>query len=300
MNTRRARLGLLIFFAVLIPLTGLVEAIIVRRSLPIPRAVLILVLMWIPALASLVARLAAREGFGDLSLRISGRDGARALVIAAAFPLAVGALAYGAAWSAGLAAFQAPEEDPALLLPLWIVPLSGSPAARFAQSLGLHLTIGALSGAVFAAGEEIGWRGYLVPRLIDARVPAPIPLSGLLWAAWHWPLALGSTGEHRLLTLALFTLVLLPIGGLMARLRFESGSVLPAIVMHALWNELIGIVFGGSTVNEGIWLGESGILVVGASIVLAAPLLWRGWAGRRAPSEAPYAEMTFFGRAALK
>lgn len=291
MDSRRARLSLVVFFAVLAPLSGLVEAVIVRRALPVPRSVLILALMWVPALASVAARLAAREGFADLSLRVAGPHGRRAIVIAVMFPLLVCAAAYGVAWGAGLASFQAPDEDPALLLPLWMVPLSGSPIARLAQSLGLHLTIGAVSGCVFAAGEEIGWRGYLVPRLIDARIPAALPLSGLLWALWHWPLVLGSHSPHRLLSLALFTVLLIPMGGVFARLRLESGSVLPAIVLHGLWNEIVGIVFDGFTPDGGLWLGESGFLVVGASSLLSAALLRGRYPARRSPDEAPYATL---------
>jgi membrane protease YdiL (CAAX protease family) len=274
-NARRARRGLLVFFAVLIPLSALVEALILRRTFKLPRGTLVLALMWVPALASVVARLATREGFGDLSFRVSGRPGARAVLIAVAFPLLVGAIAYGVAWSAGLAAFKAPDENPALILPLWMVPLSGPPAARLLQAIGLHLTIGAVSGCVFAAGEEIGWRGYLVQRLLEARVPWAIPLSGVIWAMWHWPLALGMKSPNVLLTLSLFTLVLIPIGALMAHLCLESRSVLPAILLHALWNELIGLVFGPFTVNEGIWLGESGILVVAVSTLLSLPFILR-------------------------
>lgn len=299
-DVRRARRSLLVFFAVLIPLSGFIEALIVRRTVFLARGVLILILMWIPALASLVARLALREGFDDLSLRISDRRVARALFIAAAFPLLVGAIAYGIAWSTGLAAFEAPLEDPVFILPLWMVPLSGSPAARFAQSLALHLSLGALSGCVFAAGEEIGWRGYLVPRLIEARVPWALPLSGVIWAVWHWPLVLGSKDPNKLLSLCLFTLVLIPTGGLMARLCLESGSVLPAILSHALWNELLGIVFDGFTVKPGIWLGESGILVVGVSTLLATPFLLGRWSARRSPGAEPYAELGFLSRPELR
>jgi hypothetical protein len=84
-NARRARRGLLVFFAVLIPLSALVEALILRRTFKLPRGTLVLALMWVPALASVVARLVTREGFGDLSFRVSGRPGARAVLIAVAF-----------------------------------------------------------------------------------------------------------------------------------------------------------------------------------------------------------------------
>ena len=34
----------------------------------------------------------------------------------------------------------------------------------------------------------MGWRGYLLPRMIEARIPQPILLSSLIWGAWHLPI----------------------------------------------------------------------------------------------------------------
>ncbi|MCC6557121.1 MAG: CPBP family intramembrane metalloprotease [Polyangiaceae bacterium] len=293
-DVRRARRGLLVFFAILVPLSGLFEALKIFRVRTLGPVPVIFLLMWTPAVASFVARIALREGFGDLSLRLGGSRGRRAVLLAAAFPLAVGALAYGLAWTTGLAAFAAPDQDLVIMHPAWLVPLTGSPAVRFARLLATHLTIGALDGCLWAAGEEIGWRGYLLPRLVDAKIPLAAPLSGLIWAAWHWPLAWGSSmfPDGRFLPLALFTLVVIPIACAMARQRLETGSLWPAIVLHGVWNEILGLVFGPCTVKEGIWLGESGILVAIASFLLLLPFLRGRWAARRTPGAPPYAELT--------
>jgi len=74
-----------------------------------------------------------------------------------------------------------------------------------------------------------------------------------------------------------FTVVVIPIGCYMARQRLETGSVWPAIVFHAVWNDVIGLAFGASTDKEGIWLGESGILVAAASVLVLVPLLRGRW-----------------------
>jgi membrane protease YdiL (CAAX protease family) len=34
---------------------------------------------------------------------------------------------------------------------------------------------------VLVSGEEIGWRGYMLTRLIDAGVPRPVLASGAIW-----------------------------------------------------------------------------------------------------------------------
>ena len=41
------------------------------------------------------------------------------------------------------------------------------------------------------AGEEIGWHGYMLTRLVDAGMAKPILTSGLIWGLWHVPLILG-------------------------------------------------------------------------------------------------------------
>ncbi len=51
------------------------------------------------------------------------------------------------------------------------------------------VTYGPLINTFFALGEEIGWRGFLYPRL-KARFGRRHGwlLGGAIWGAWHWPL----------------------------------------------------------------------------------------------------------------
>src|SRR5205085_48045 len=42
----------------------------------------------------------------------------------------------------------------------------------------------------FTLGEEYGWRGYLLPRLLPLGEVRASALVGLLWAVWHLPLLL--------------------------------------------------------------------------------------------------------------
>jgi membrane protease YdiL (CAAX protease family) len=59
----------------------------------------------------------------------------------------------------------------------------------------------------------------------------------------------------RVLTLLLFTLVVITVAVAMARLHLESGSMWPPIVLHGVWNEALS-VFDGATPTESLWLGE--------------------------------------------
>jgi hypothetical protein len=123
----------------------------------------IFLFMWTPALASFVARLAAGDGFGDLSFRWRGPAVRRAMAWAIAFPLGVGALAYGGAWATGLASFDPPTDVVLLDLPSWVVPVTGPPLLRFGVQLAVYLTIGSLAGCVWTAGDDVA-RAGLEPR----------------------------------------------------------------------------------------------------------------------------------------
>jgi hypothetical protein len=62
--------------------------------------------MWTPAAASVVARLWLHEGFGDVSFRVGGRRGWKAIGMALVFPIIIGLVAYGIAWATGLVQFN--------------------------------------------------------------------------------------------------------------------------------------------------------------------------------------------------
>src|SRR3712207_4134091 len=98
----RSRRGLAIYFAVLVPLSAVFQAIVIITG----NFSWIWALMWSPAAASVVARLVLREGFADVSFRLGGRRGWKAIGLALIFPIVVGLIAYGIAWVTGLVRFD--------------------------------------------------------------------------------------------------------------------------------------------------------------------------------------------------
>jgi membrane protease YdiL (CAAX protease family) len=259
-----ARRGLAVYFAVLVPGSGIVEWLILRKGESIGHYPwLIFLLMWMPAIASFVARAVRREGLADVSFRFGGREGGRAVILALAMPLIVGGIAYGAAWAFGLAAFTTPPA-----LPDWLHAPRG-----FVPYLVVALTLGTAVGMLWAGGEEIGWRGYMLPRLVEAGVPAPLLVSGLIWAAWHLPLILSgqyASGPHPVLSAGIFVVDVIGIALVIGTLRLRSGSVWPAIVLHAAWNSIIQGPFDRSATGPGatLWVGESGLLVAAVSLTV--------------------------------
>jgi uncharacterized protein len=200
--------------------------------------------MLAPALASCVARLVMHEGFADVSFRLGGRRGTYAIVLGLVLPLLVGGLAYGTAHLTGLAGF-APSLPPFLAL-------SAGPLVRFAAMLALAATAGTVILLPSAAGEEIGWRGYLLPRLIQAGAPSPVLLSGRIWGSWHLVPDVFrnyAAGPSPLFSATNVLVTRTTFGAILAWMRLATGSIWPCIVAHAAWNAMINRAFDRATVD---------------------------------------------------
>jgi membrane protease YdiL (CAAX protease family) len=275
----QARRGLVIYFALLIPLSAVLEGLAVITG----NAVWVYALMCVPTLASVVARLTLRQGFADVSFRLGGQRGWRAIGIGFILPSVIGIVAYGTAWTLGLAHFVGRTQAFGLTLP---------PALVFAILVVLYSTINAVLTSVLAAGEEIGWRGFMLTRLIDAGVPRPILVSAAIWGLWHLPLILAGSyaaGPSPVLSAALFLIGAIAFGTVIAWLRLESGSIWPAIVLHGVWNSVIQGLFDRSTTGPAalLWTGESGILTELVLIVAALIVARRARLLLRQPPRMP-------------
>ncbi|MEO8800230.1 MAG: type II CAAX endopeptidase family protein, partial [Polyangiaceae bacterium] len=237
MTTReRARRGLFVYFAFVLVGSGICEgAMIAKGGLISDHVMLALANMWVPGLACIFARLWLKEWFGDVSFSIASTRFSRLLAFGWLTPVVIAAVAYGIAWGTHLEAFAAPASANPLVASRPVV-------LRFALSLVLNVSLGTVVAAISAGGEELGWRGFMLTRLVDAEVPHPVLVSGLVWSAWHLPLiasGLYAAGPHPLLSCALFTLSTTAGGMIIARARLESGSIWPAIAFHSSWNAVL-------------------------------------------------------------
>lgn len=96
-----ARRGLAVYFGLVVVISGAIEAYLIMNP-ELFGTFWVLALMWSPALASVIARLVLREGFSDVSFRFGGLRTLPWYALGLGVPLAVGILAYGAAWLTGL------------------------------------------------------------------------------------------------------------------------------------------------------------------------------------------------------
>ncbi len=281
-SRHQARRGLAIFLAAVVLITGIFDVVMIITLNPL----WILPRMFAPAAASVVARLVLREGFADVSFRFGGRLTWKYIGLALIFPMIIGLVAYGTAWVTGIAQFD-PQPSAGVGAQL-ASDIASSPLLVFVIMFALSTLVWVFPQTLVAAGEEIGWRGYMLTRLIDAGVPRPILVSGVIWGLWHMPIVFNPGNDSSpwpaLSAVALMGTVVLS-GYVYARMRLETGSVWPAIVLHGAWNSIFQTAFVPATTGAGAvwWVGESGILTL-IALLVAAIIFSRGrWAILREP-----------------
>jgi membrane protease YdiL (CAAX protease family) len=174
------------------------------------------------------------------------------------------------------------------------VPDLGIPITALVALQFVNVLVGAFVNLVPALGEELGWRGWLLPKLMPLGTFRALLLSGVIWGLWHAPLVLlgynypGLPGWLGLTMMVGFTVI---IGTIFGWLRLRSQSVWPAALAHGSLNAAAGfsLVFAAADQSidtaQATILGWSGWLVPIALIaVLVATKQFK-----RAPVDEPQA-----------
>lgn len=273
----RERKGLLIFLLLTFGLTWAVEIGLVRRyDLGSPISIALLVgVMFLPGLSALFVRLAVeRQGFADAGLRWGG---GRYYLAGWLLPISFGLAAMGlSVW------LRQAEFDP------WMAELMVKIHERVPSSdlppperIRVYLILGSLTQVVVinfipCLGEEFGWRGYLLMRLLPLGAGRALVLTGVIWGVWHAPIILQGHNypDHPLLGVPLMIGFCVLLGIILGWVRLASGSVFPAAVGHASVNGPGSTPLAFMRGRNDITTGLTGLL--GQAAMLAFVLvLWR-------------------------
>ncbi|HUX07473.1 MAG TPA: type II CAAX endopeptidase family protein [Acidobacteriota bacterium] len=229
--------------------------------------------MWSPGIAAIVTCLIFQRNLRGLGW---GWGKTRYQVLSYILPAAVALIAYSIVWLTGLGAFYQPEGFGAHNARMF--GLGSNPP--LALGIALKATFVFLISLIFALGEEIGWRGFFVPRLSKLTSFTGVGLiSGVVWAVYHSPGILFLeyyNGVNRWTSLLCFTVMIVALSFIMAWIRLKSGSLWTAAIFHASHNVFIQGVFDQLTKDTGVTFYFTTEFGAGLAVVysIVAIYLW--------------------------
>lgn len=132
------------------------------------------------------------------------------------------------------------------------------PAVFISRQLVSGIVAGCTINAVFAFGEEYGWRNYMVSALEGVGFWKKALLIGFVWGIWHLPLILlgHNYPQHPVAGVGMMCVFCILAGAIELYLVLKSGSVYPAAIFHGTINALAGLVLllveGGNDLTVGL------------------------------------------------
>ena len=116
-------------------------------------------------------------------------------------------------------------------------PTPGKPTGSL---LAILTFVGVPIGTLLAFGEEFGWRGYLLPKLLPLGEVKAALIVGLIWGPWHLPVlivGLNYPGQPIIAVLAVFLLSATLLSFLHTRFYVASGySLIAVALLHGSLN----------------------------------------------------------------
>jgi len=240
------------------------------------RGLYVLGMMWCPGIAALLTCKLLKIPYSELGWRWPQT---KYVLLAYFVPVAYALIAYLGVWISGYGKFYNPEYLAHATeafgwkgMPAWMVI---SIAILFTGTLGI------IRSTSSALGEEIGWRGFLVPQLMKGMsFTKTALLSGIIWGLWHYPALIlldYNSGTPAWYGLTCFTIAIVSVSFAFAWIRMKSGSLWPAAIMHASHNLFIQSILTPITAETN--LTKYAIDEFGAALpvvcVIVAILFWR-------------------------
>lgn len=205
-------------------------------------------LMWSPGLAAIITSLLFKR---DLNL-IGWKWGkTRYQTGSVLVPLLYVTITYVIIWLVGWGGFPNPERLQKITtsfgfeaLPVWLTVL-----------IYCILAVIYCLPDANALGEEIGWRGFLVPILFkELGYTKTSFIVGIIWAVWHYPILLYTdynSNTPAWYGLTCFTVGVIATSFISTWFRIKSGNIWTATLIHATHNLSIQLIFTPFTiVNE--------------------------------------------------
>lgn len=218
---------------------------------------LIIILMWCPATAAFIVRKMYYSRKKVLGWNVCN---IKYIVIGFLIPPIYLFLSYGLYWA-----------------------ITNTYSGNWPQIGWVSIILSIISTLILVAGEEIGWRGFLVPKMKEVwGFKKAVIYSGIIWTVSHLPLMIAgqyNEGTPFWYQIPVFTVEILAINAIMAILRIKSGSVWPAIIVHGIHNFLDQAVMSGLTLTDSskslYFVGETGFITALCIVAIAVVMVYK-------------------------
>ena len=153
----------------------------------------------------------------------------------------------------------------AMNIPVWAIV-----AITVVSGLFAGITINAL----FAFGEEVGWRGYLLRQFHGQPFISTAVFIGIIWGLWHAPLILlgHNYPQHPVAGVFFMMAMCIPLTIIIQYIRLKSGSVIVAAIMHGTYNAVAGTTLFFLNEPNDLLDGCTGIAGITVLVVVAFAL----------------------------
>lgn len=196
-----------------------------------------LLAMFVPTVAHILTRLFTREGFKNTYLGLYFKGNARYYIASVGVKLLESTVAMFLIWAIFMKGVSFSDT---FLTGEWQVK-----TGTFLQQLAISIIL------FFPAfGEEWGWRGYMMPKLMEL-MPKPVAIlvGGIIWGLWHTPLTVSGHNfgtEYKFypwLGILLMCLYCVLLNAFLTLLTERTRSIYPASFCHMVNNNLsVGIL----------------------------------------------------------
>ncbi len=176
-----------------------------------------------------------------------------------------------------------------------------SPATVVAVQILVAITLAPLLNVIFALGEELGWRGFLLRELLPLGQWKAILISGVIWGIWHAPAVMQGLNYPGYPVLGVFMMIIFCVllGAIFSWLYLNTASPWAPALAHGAVNAVAGlpvlffqpgfnVAFGGTLATPPAWLAMALFL---AWLVftrrLPVDLSAVGWPGVEDPAQSP-------------
>lgn len=206
-------------------------------------------IMWCPALAAFATLWLNGRKAAELGWKWPSRKYA---AMSWYIPLLYAGIAYAIVWIGGLGGFPNHQFMQTLVERMGLRISPAGSTLVYVLLMGTYGLVGSLGRAL---GEEIGWRGFLVPELSKTmRFTGTALISGIVWACWHYPILIWgdyNSGTPSWYGLTCFTVMVIAIAVVFAWLRLKSGSLWTGAILHASHNLYVQAILTPLTQDRG-------------------------------------------------